>query len=583
MAQRQQISQKQKQLSELQASIPVSHVTSSTKMVVTSSASNVVKTISIKPSVITAESKPVVVTQNDPPPLAPLSTTSNKPPGIITINQNSQDGKVLVSPKLSANKMLVDLLDKKTEPQFVTIKRKTDSECEIPSKKIDLDGGHSEVTPSPKAADLYAKLASSLLEDEDMEEDDDEIEKAVPAKIIEKKIIEVKPQVQQRQIIMGPNNQVILSPNSAHQTTTATIKTDSGIQSVPIIIQQPTSAIIQQPAPTQYILATNQQGQTYVVAQQPMSTPQMPQQILLAQTPGQQGQKTIIILQQPQGQQQQQQKIIMTPGGQQVIYSSPVQRQVIQPNPPQASIIQSSSSAQASNRKIVITNTVDSTGKIIQQTTQQAATKMVQASSHQTLQAIAQGQNIIMQKGQKYQIGSTQITQIVNPAATSSVPVQKVSSPAPEVTQVVTMKESSVTITSKPLETNEIQQTLVPSKSPTDSEKSDEKDEEELKTVESEVQKESLVPTKSSTPTSQTSSGTSSPAPSNKQTISIQIPVPQSQIAGANAQQYTIKIIPSMDPSIKIKDEDVEPSWPYICEVCKLCFKLIIFIKNCFL
>lgn len=565
-------------------------------MVVTSTAS-VVKTISIKPSGITnviADSKPVVVTQNDPPPLAPLSTQSNKP-AIITINPTSQDGKVLVSPKLSANKMLVDLLDKKaSEPQFVTIKRKADSESEVPAKKIELEqSGDPPVTPSPKAADLYAKLAGSILEDEDMDEEEDEIEKSVPAKIIEKKIIEVKPtgnqiistaQVQ-RQIIMGPNNQVILSPNSAHQTTTATIKTDSGIQSVPIIIQQPNPTIIQQPAPTQYILATNQQGQTYVVAQQPMATPQMhPQTVLLAQAPGQQGQKTIIILQQPQGQhgqtiqmaqQAQQQKIIMTPSGQQVIYSSPVQRQVMQPALTQASIIQNSSTTQSTNRKIVITNTVDSSGKIISQTTQQAGTKIVQATSQQTLQAIAQGQNIIMQKGQKYQIGSTQITQIVNPTPSQQqsavVSQQKVASPKPEVitqqTQVVMAKETSVTITSKPAESENI--TFVPSQSPQqDIEKSDEKesDKEEVKEETTELPKESPNATKSSTP-SQTSSGASSPAPSNKQTISIQIPVPQSQIAGPNAQQYTIKIIPSMDPSVKVKDEDVELSWPYTCEV----------------
>ena len=114
---------------------------------------------------------------------------------------------------------------------------------------------------------ILAKLAGSILEDEDDEED--EIEKSVPAKVIEKKIIEVKPTVSgsqiisttqmQRQIIMGPNNQVILSPNATHQTT-ATIKTDSGIQTVPIILQNnsiqgiPAPTIIQQPAPTQYIL-----------------------------------------------------------------------------------------------------------------------------------------------------------------------------------------------------------------------------------------------------------------------------------------------------------------------------------------
>ena len=76
--------------------------------------------------------------------------------------------------------------------------------------------------------------------------------------------------------------------------------------------------MMQQPAPTQYILATNQQGQTYVVAQHQQQTHQIPQTVLMAQTPQQMGTqtKTIIILQQQPGQQQMgQQKIIMTPQG----------------------------------------------------------------------------------------------------------------------------------------------------------------------------------------------------------------------------------------------------------------------------
>jgi AT-rich interactive domain-containing protein 2 len=556
--------------------------------VVVTNAPSVVKAISIKPTVITADNKPVVVTQNDPPPLAPLSAQSNK---IITINPNSQDGKVLVSPKLSANKMLVDLLDKKaSEPQFVTIKRKADPDLEVPAKKIELEAtsGDPPVTPSPKAADLYAKLAGSILEDEDMEEDDeDEIEKAVPAKIIEKKIIEVKPtgggsqiiSSNPRQIIMGPNNQVILSPNATHQTT-ATIKTDSGIQSVPIIIQQPTPTIIQQPAPTQYILATNQQGQTYVVAQQPIAQPQVPQQFLLAQTPGQQGQKTIIILQQPGGQhgqaiqvaQPSQQKIIMTPSGQQVIYSSPMQRQVVGQQtvhtpPPGTSIIQNSPGAQAGNRKIVITNAAVDSNRQPQQTT----TKIVQHATSQQIQAMAQGQNIIMQKGQQYKIGSTQITQIVNqpqviqqqqaivtqqqPQQVTQTITQKIVTAKTD-TQVVPQTIGLTTIVKQAAESPAGENSITPPETPKE-QKSEEK-EEEMKTEEA------------ATPASQTSSGTSSPAPPNKQTISIQIPVPQSQIAGPNAQQYTIKIIPSMDPSVKVKDEDVEISWPYTCEVSEL-------------
>lgn len=408
-------------------------------------------------------------------------------------------------------------------------------------------------------------------------EDEDEIEKALPAKIIEKKMIEVKPSgsqiinTGQRQIIMGPNNQVILSPNQTHQT--ATIKTDSGIQSVPIIIQQPNQMMQhhqqQQSQPTQYILATNQQGQTYVVAQQPINNPPMPQTVLLAQAPGQQGQKTIIILQQPQGgqqtiqvgQQQQQQKIIMTPSGQQVIYSSQVQRHM-QPTllqqSPGTQIIQNAS--QATNRKIVITNA--------HQQGQQQGTKIVQhATSQQTLQAIAQGQNIIMQKGQKYQIGSTQITQIVNPVQqqqqqqqVSNLMTQKI------ISTPVTTQSAQVMIAKESMIVKQASESPVIETPPI--EVQEKKHEEVVDEIKEEI--DAVKAPSSQASSSSSSSGTSSPAPPTKQTISIQIPVPQSQIAGQNAQQYTIKIVPSMDPSIKVKDEDVELSWPYTCEVNEL-------------
>lgn len=84
--------------------------------------------------------------------------------------------------------------------------------------------------------------------------------------------------------------------------------------------------MMQQPAPTQYILATNQQGQTYVVAQHQQQSHQIPQTVLMAQTPQQMGTqtKTIIILQQQPGQQQMgqqmgQPKIIMTPQGKWIV------------------------------------------------------------------------------------------------------------------------------------------------------------------------------------------------------------------------------------------------------------------------
>lgn len=106
-------------------------------------------------------------------------------------------------------------------------------------------------------------------------------------------------------------------PQMGQATATATIKTESGYQTVPVILQhgnnsnQMGNAIqiqkqiggmgqqIMQPQ-TQYMLATNQQGQTYLVAQQ---QPPPVNQILLTQTSQQQGggpTKTIIILQQQQ-------------------------------------------------------------------------------------------------------------------------------------------------------------------------------------------------------------------------------------------------------------------------------------------
>ena len=126
--------------------------------------------------------------------------------------------------------MLVDLLDKKLlDPPMLaegstTLKRKLDGTLEeVPAKKSDMEPDNSG--PSMKAADLYAKLAVDILSDEDEEMDEP------PATTIIKKIEAPPPQ---RQIIMN-NNQLIMSPGN--NTSTATIKTDSGIQTVPILLQ----------------------------------------------------------------------------------------------------------------------------------------------------------------------------------------------------------------------------------------------------------------------------------------------------------------------------------------------------------
>lgn len=522
-------------------------------------------TLSIKPASIDA--KTVVVTQNDPPPLAPLSIQSNKTPQIKqTITLTPQDGSKTSQKTITSNKMLVDLLDKKApEPPLFNatpVKRKLDGELDSqPAKKVELETQEVQ----PKTADLFAKLTQSILDsDEEME---DEIEKAIPTKVIEKKVIEVKPAGQQqiintnpvqRQIIMGPNNQMILSPQGQHQTT-ATIKTDSGIQTVPIILQNNAiqgiqgQTIIQQQQPTQYILATNQQGQTYVVAQQHIQ--QQPQQFLVAQNPNQQT-KTIIILQQNQGQQQQaiqvgqqpqQQKIIMTPGGQQVIYST--QRPVIQnqiQNP------------QLANRKIVFTNTVDGA-----QTTPGGA---------KIIQTVQPTQNIqLVQKGQKFQIGNTQISQVIqqNPQQTPTVTIQ-----AQPQQQQQQQQQQTIQVVPKPPTPVLIQKTESPPSTaantpkPADKSTSNSPQPEQVptSTAETEISTQAtpVVTPKESPSPSTTSSGTSSPAP-NKQQVSIQIPVPQSQIVGSNAQQYSIKIIPAMDPA-KVKDEEVDANWPYVCD-----------------
>lgn len=522
-----QFSQKQKQLNELNSAAPSQ---SPGKIIIPSAIGSTVmkigsSTISIKPATPPTEiNKQVVVSTNDPPPLAPLSIQSNKS-GVKTI---SADHLASPSQKITANQMLVDLLDKKAlePPVFgsTTIKRKIEMDSEVPAKKLDTE---DSVAPSTKAADLYAKLAGSILDsDEEME---DEMEK-IPTKVIEKKNIPA-PQIMNaapRQIIVG-NNQMILSPQGgSHQT--ATIKTDSGIQTVPIILQNNSiqgmqGQIIQQPAPTQYILATNQQGQTYVVAQQPM--PQ-PQQILVTQTPNQQGTqtKTIIILQQGQGQpqqiqvqpQQQQQKIIMTPNGQQVIYSTQRQmigqQQVIGNYQQTTTYIQSSTTPSMTNRKIVFTN-----APVDGQTTPGGA-KIIQ-------QQIVGGQNIIMQKGQKFQIGNTQISQVISQPPKiiqQQLPPQKVESPPVQIA-MPSLPSPVVQQVGEVQEIPEIAET--PKESPTES-------------------------------------PSSSPMP-NKQQVSIQIPVPQSQVGGPNSQQYSIKIIPSMEPS-KVKDEEFEASWLYVCD-----------------
>uniref|UniRef100_A0A182WHX2 ARID domain-containing protein n=1 Tax=Anopheles minimus TaxID=112268 RepID=A0A182WHX2_9DIPT len=363
VAQRQQM-QKQKQMIE-QKLHPTSSINPS--VVVTSNNPNNLtnikvgnSTISIKPgtlptnTVITA-TNPHETSFNAPPPLAPLSQPGIQQGTIIKTIAAGHDPNQLhtaTSGKLLPNKVLSELLEKKPGEMIIagetTIKRKfelTDTSMEPPMKR--LEG----VT---KTADLYAELAGSITEGEDVEDSD--MKAAQDAAKMKLQQIshhtqqqqQQQHQQQQQQMISMPvsmQRQIIVTPNSAQpmiistpsanvtnnptpqqltSQTTATIKTESGFQTVPIILQhnamggstlqlqkattpggaimQPSVLATQHQQPTQYILATNPQGQTYVVAQQPQPQPQLQQTVLLAQ--GQQhggsGQKTIIIVQQQQ-------------------------------------------------------------------------------------------------------------------------------------------------------------------------------------------------------------------------------------------------------------------------------------------
>lgn len=460
----------------------------------------------------------------NPPPLAPLSSSIIKPAvvqtkieeidsGIVPSHIIKKGDKMIKidatdinsnngSQKVNANKMLADLLEKKSDPPNMfdtpTGKRKIDNvidanESQPPAKRLengelsppDLKTNGEEKTK--KAADLYAELAGSILEDEDLDEmpvvaqKQPVVEqkllvttpKPPPATTPHKQVI--MPMPVQRQLILSPNNpgQVILQSTPTQQQPPqqqiATIKTDSGIQSVPIILQHPSGQNIQiqkqmnsagqivgqptlistpsnQHGQTQYILATNPQGQTYLVAQpnphhgHPHQQPQQ-QTVLLAQQPQQHGpaKQTIIILQQPGnqvvGNQGGPQKMIMTtPQGQQLLVTQTPRQQILmnhtgsQPNATSGNVICAQTQ---SGQKIFITRQDDkqliiqkepgaTTGQImIQQTPgggQQQFINLVQQGGQQnqiqiTPQQLQSGQ-IVLQGGQQ-QLQQNPMHQIV--------------------------------------------------------------------------------------------------------------------------------------------------------------------------
>uniref|UniRef100_A0A1A9WJD6 ARID domain-containing protein n=1 Tax=Glossina brevipalpis TaxID=37001 RepID=A0A1A9WJD6_9MUSC len=315
------------------------------------------------------------ITDSTPPPLAPLSGNN------VAKDANGR-------PIILANQMLVDILDKKIVDSPLLnsgkVKRKLD-EPDASSKRqsveINVTKEEPQVTPSKNAANLYAEMAASILEDEDLDDippvtqtSQLSVEQQQPsqAPIILPTKMQAPNQTGtlqnvQRQLLFQTNQapQIKLSQSNASQTpqlpnAMATIKTDQGLQTVPVIFQQkplesnqPTAQIIQQviqqatqPQQTQYVLATNPQGQTYLVTQQATPQTQAPQPpqptqtVLVTHTPQQQsaGTKTIIILQQQtlSGPPTQQQIITNATGtGQKMIMTTSQGQQVLVTQRPQ--------------------------------------------------------------------------------------------------------------------------------------------------------------------------------------------------------------------------------------------------------
>lgn len=152
-------------------------------------------------------------------------------PGNIKIDDDGKD--VVVAGKhsqvVTANKMLADLLERKSsDPPFnvsgdISNKRKIDANAnptsdEPPTKRLNyIDNDNSidkknATKSSSSAANLYAKLAASLLEDEDMELDEtmaptpQQSQPVIPSSTIVEQPKSVITVPMQRQIIVSPNN-----------------------------------------------------------------------------------------------------------------------------------------------------------------------------------------------------------------------------------------------------------------------------------------------------------------------------------------------------------------------------------------
>lgn len=255
----------------------------------------------LHPQMAMEQKKPI--TDSAPPPLAPLS-------GANVVSKDASGRTLIIAAAAAAAKRKLTIDEEQNKR--LALDAGASSSC---SSSSSASKDEPQVTPSKNAANLYADLAASILEDEDLDDvppltkpSQEQSQQSSHQQQQQLQLIPAKVQPTQRQLVF-PSGSSVASPAPPPQlklATTATIKTDQGLQTVPVILQPKSTMDHVTPAPqTQYVLATNQQGQTYLVAQQTQPAIQPPNQsapptLLVTQTPQQQT-KTIIILQQPGG------------------------------------------------------------------------------------------------------------------------------------------------------------------------------------------------------------------------------------------------------------------------------------------
>lgn len=127
---------------------------------------------------------------------------------------------------------------------------------------------------------------------------------------------------------------------------------------------------------------------------------------------------------------------------------------------------------------------------------------------------------------------------IIQQSAGSSMSQQQTLIPATIQQQIVSSSIQSAAISTAPVQQSEISSTVNQLIAPKPTEENQHKTEDQ--------------------------NATTQPATNTiNKSFSIQIPLPSNAQSGG--PQHTVKVIPAMDPN-KVVDEEVDPSWPYVCD-----------------